>query len=96
MQVATESLAICEAFGDLTNAAEALCVLGRVKTATGRHAEALADLRRSVALAQLARFIIRGRIIIGGHWLPFWPSAIAFFVLGALSVWLWQLSRESR
>lgn len=47
-----------------------------------------------MSVAQLARFIVRGRVIIGGHWLPLWPSAIAFFVLGALSVWLWQLSRE--
>jgi hypothetical protein len=47
-----------------------------------------------ISLAQLARFIVRGRVIVGGYWLPFWPSAIAFFVFGGLSVWLWSLSRQ--
>jgi hypothetical protein len=47
-----------------------------------------------IALAQLVRFIVRGRVIIGGHFLPFWPSALAFFIFGGLSIWLWSLSRE--
>jgi len=47
-----------------------------------------------MSIAQLVRFIIRGRIVLGGHMLPFWPSALAFFVLAGLSIWLWSLSRE--
>jgi hypothetical protein len=47
-----------------------------------------------ISLAQLIRFIIRGRVIIGGRGLPFWPSALAFFIFGALSIWLWSLGRE--
>jgi hypothetical protein len=47
-----------------------------------------------IALAQLVRFIIRGHVVIGGHALPFWPSALAFFICGGLSIWLWSLSRE--
>ena len=49
-----------------------------------------------ISLAQLIRFIVRGTVIVGGHPLPLWPSALAFFVLAALSVWLWNLSRQSR
>jgi hypothetical protein len=49
-----------------------------------------------MSLAQLVRFIVRGRVMFGGHMLPFWPSALAFFVLAALSVWLWNLSRQGR
>jgi hypothetical protein len=48
-----------------------------------------------ISLAQLARFVIGGRVIVGGHALPLWPSAIAFFVFGGLSVWLWSLSRQN-
>lgn len=47
-----------------------------------------------ISLAQLVRFIIRARVILGGHALPFWPSALAFFVFGGLSIWLWSLGRE--
>lgn len=47
-----------------------------------------------IALAQLIRFIVRARVIVGGHALPFWPSALAFFIFGGLSIWLWSLSRE--
>ncbi|HTM09090.1 MAG TPA: hypothetical protein VL754_11925 [Verrucomicrobiae bacterium] len=48
-----------------------------------------------ISLAQLARFVVGGRVIVGGHALPLWPSAIAFFVFGGLSVWLWSLSRQN-
>jgi hypothetical protein len=48
-----------------------------------------------IALAQLARFVIGGRVIVGGHALPLWPSALAFFIFGGLSIWLWSLSRQN-
>jgi hypothetical protein len=48
-----------------------------------------------IALAQLARFIIRGSVIVAGHALPLWPSALAFFIFGGLSIWLWSLSRQN-
>ena len=47
-----------------------------------------------IALAQLVRFIVRGSVTIGGHALPLWPSALAFFIFGGLSIWMWTLSRE--
>ena len=48
-----------------------------------------------IALAQLVRFVIGGRVIVGGHALPLWPSALAFFIFGGLSIWLWNLSRQN-
>jgi len=46
-----------------------------------------------MSLAQLARLIMRAEVLVAGHQLPLWPSAIAFVVLGGLSLWLWKLSR---
>jgi hypothetical protein len=46
-----------------------------------------------MSLAQLARLIIRPEILVSGHLMPLWPSALAFVVLGGLSLWLWKLAR---
>jgi hypothetical protein len=46
-----------------------------------------------MSLAQLARFIMRAELLVAGYHLPLWPSALAFVVLGGLSLWLWRLSR---
>jgi hypothetical protein len=46
-----------------------------------------------VALAQLTRVFVQAEILVAGHWLPIWASAIAFFIFAALSLWMWQLSR---
>jgi hypothetical protein len=46
------------------------------------------------SLAQLTRLIIRPEIVVAGHVLPLWPSMIAFPVLAALAIWLWQLSTK--
>jgi hypothetical protein len=43
-------------------------------------------------LAQLARLLLRPEVIIQGHLLPLWPSALAVLFLGILCVWLWSLS----
>ena len=48
-----------------------------------------------MALAQLGRLLIRPEIRVAGHLLPLWPSMIAVLLLGALSLWLWNLSRTS-
>ena len=46
-----------------------------------------------MSLAQLVRFIMRAELLVAGYHLPLWPSALAFVVLGGLSLWLWSLSR---
>lgn len=46
-----------------------------------------------MSMAQLARLVIRPDILVAGHRLPLWPSAIAVVVLGGLSIWLWKLAR---
>lgn len=45
-----------------------------------------------MSLAQLARLIIRPEIVLAGHQMPLWPSALAFLVLGSLSVWMIKLA----
>jgi hypothetical protein len=46
-----------------------------------------------MALAQLARILIRPEVLVAGHQLPLWPSMLAFIFLGGLSLWLWKLTR---
>ena len=46
-----------------------------------------------MSLAQLARLLIRPEVVVGGHIVPLLPSALAFVVLGGLSVWMWKLSK---
>jgi hypothetical protein len=47
-----------------------------------------------MSLAQLARLILRPDILIQGHSLPLWPSALAFPALALLAAWLWRLSAK--
>lgn len=47
-----------------------------------------------MAIAQLLRLIIQPEILVAGHHLPLWPSAVAFIILAGLSVWLWRLARR--
>ena len=35
-----------------------------------------------IALAQLVRLAIRPEVLVGGHLMPLWPSALAFVILG--------------
>ena len=49
-----------------------------------------------MALAQLTRLIVRPEILVAGHLVPLWPSAVAVVVLACLSVWLWKLSCTPR
>jgi len=46
-----------------------------------------------MSVAQLARLIINPEILIVGHRLPLWPSALAVVILAGLSLWLYKLSR---
>ena len=46
-------------------------------------------------MAHLTRLIIHLDVLVAGHLMPLWPSALAFVVLGALCLWLWNLARPS-
>ncbi len=46
-----------------------------------------------MCIAQLARLLIRPEVLVAGHLMPLWPSALAFVILGGLSFWLWKLAR---
>lgn len=48
-----------------------------------------------MSLAQLGRLIIRPEVLVAGHMMPLWPSALAFVILGGLSLWLWKLANKS-
>ncbi|MGH9754908.1 MAG: hypothetical protein ACREA2_19190 [Blastocatellia bacterium] len=47
-----------------------------------------------MAIAQLARLVTRPEVLVGGSTMPLWPSALAFITLGALSLWMWKLTRR--
>lgn len=46
-----------------------------------------------MALAQLTRLILRPEVLVAGHLVPLWPSALAFLILGSLCLWLLKLAR---
>jgi len=46
-----------------------------------------------MALAQLVRLVIRPEVLVAGHQMPLWPSALALVILGGLSIWTWKLAR---
>jgi hypothetical protein len=45
-----------------------------------------------MAIAQLARIVIRPEVVVGGHAMPLWPSVLAFVFLGGLCLWMWKLA----
>ena len=45
-----------------------------------------------ISIAQLTRLIIRHEVLVCGYLIPLWPSALAFLILGGLSLWLWKLT----
>jgi energy-coupling factor transporter transmembrane protein EcfT len=47
-----------------------------------------------ICLAQLLRLVTRVEVLVAGHQVPLWPSAIAVVIAGGLSVWLWRLSAK--
>ena len=46
-----------------------------------------------MSLAQLVRLVIRPEVLVAGHLMPLWPSALALGILGGLSIWMWKLGR---
>lgn len=45
-----------------------------------------------MCLAQLWRLATRTEVLIAGHPVPFWLSAVAALITGGMSLWLWRLS----
>jgi hypothetical protein len=45
-----------------------------------------------IAVAQFLRLVLRADVLVAGHALPFWPSALAIILFGGLSGWLWKLA----
>jgi len=45
-----------------------------------------------MSIAQLVRLLIRPEVLVAGHLMPLWPSALAFVILGGLSLWMWKLA----
>jgi len=45
-----------------------------------------------MTLAQVMRLVIRPEVLVAGHLMPLWPSALAVVILGSLCIWLWKLS----
>jgi hypothetical protein len=48
-----------------------------------------------LCLAQFLRLVLRPEVLVAGHQVPLWPSALAFAILGALSFWMWKLARTA-
>ena len=46
-----------------------------------------------MAVAQLARLVIRPEVLVEGYRMPLWPSVLAFVIFGGLSLWMWKLAR---
>jgi hypothetical protein len=46
-----------------------------------------------MAIAQLARLLIRPEVVVAGYSMPLWPSVLALIILGGLSLWMWKLAR---
>ena len=47
-----------------------------------------------MVLAHLLRLILRVAVVVGHHTIPMWTSGVAIVVAGALSIWLWKLSKK--
>ena len=48
-----------------------------------------------LCLAQLLRLALRTEVLVAGNQLPLWPSSLAVVIFGALSLWMWKLSRAA-
>ena len=48
-----------------------------------------------ICLAQLLRLATRAEVLVAGHQMPLWTSALAVVIAGGLSLWLWKLSRTA-
>jgi hypothetical protein len=48
-----------------------------------------------LALVQLLRLVIRPEVLVNGHQVPLWPSALAVIILGGMSLWMLKLARSA-
>jgi len=46
-----------------------------------------------MAIAQLARIVLRPEVLVAGYPMPLWPSVLALVILSGLGVWMWRLAR---
>lgn len=49
-----------------------------------------------VCVGQLLRVLTRVEVVVAGHVLPVWLSAVACVVTGGLSLWMWKLPARGR
>jgi hypothetical protein len=49
-----------------------------------------------MALAQLARLVLRPEVLVAGQRIPLWPSVLAFIFLGGMCFWMWRLARPAK
>jgi hypothetical protein len=47
-----------------------------------------------MSLVQLLRLVLRPEVLVAGHQVPLWPSALAFVLLGGLSLWMGKLAKS--
>ena len=45
-----------------------------------------------IAIAQLIRLVTRPDVLVAGSPMPLWPSFLGFIIMGALSLWMWNLT----
>lgn len=48
-----------------------------------------------VCLGHLLRLATQAEVLVGGHRMPLWLSAVGVVVAGGLSLWLWKLSKSA-
>ena len=46
-----------------------------------------------IAVAQLARIVVRSEVLVAGYPVPLWPCVLAFVIMSGLSHWMWKLAR---
>jgi hypothetical protein len=46
-------------------------------------------------LGQFLRLVAGVEVLVAGHQVPLWPSAIAAAIAGGMSLWLWRLSKPA-
>jgi len=46
-----------------------------------------------MAISHVVRIVMHPEVIVAGQLVPLWPSAVISIFLGALSVWMWKLTR---
>jgi len=47
-----------------------------------------------IAIKQLMRLVAHPEVLVADSPMPLWPSVLAFIIMGALSLWMWNLTRR--